>query len=299
MQLTEIIKKLCLSIGVSGNENAEASEVAKEILMQFGKTKITPFGSVICTVNEAKENQPHLMLNAHIDQIGMIVTNIDDRGFLKVSSCGGIDRRLVLASQVTVHGIKPIKGVVCSVPPHLQEGEAKNQKITDIAIDIGLNKKQAEKIVSLGDRITIDGEFLYLLGEQISAPALDDRAGCAAAIYAAYLLKDKQLNCGLTIALSAQEETTGIGASAAAYEVAPTHALVCDVSFAYTPDIKKHEAGVMGNGGMIAFAASLNDTMSKQLVTLAKQNNIPYQIEVSGAKTSTDADNIAQTGCGV
>lgn len=299
MELYEMIEKLCGSVGVSGLETAESTAVAEELLRPFGKTQVTPFGSILCEVVPAKEGKPHIMLNAHIDQIGMCVHYIDEKGFLKVSSCGGVDRRLIMAAQVTVHGKKKIKGIISSVPPHLQEGEAKNQKIPEAAVDIGMTKEQAEELITLGDRVTIDGDIFRLRGNQVTAPALDDRAGCAAVIRALQLLKGKNLDCGLSVALSSQEENSGLGASTAAWQLAPTHALITDVSFAYTPDIKKHECGEMGKGAMVGFGATLNDGVSRKLMELAKKKNIPAQIEVTGARTGTDADNIARTNKGV
>lgn len=299
MELYEMIEKLCSSVGVSGLETAESAAVAEELLRPFGKTQITPFGSVLCEILPPREGRPHIMLNAHIDQIGMCVHYIDERGFLKVSSCGGVDRRLLMAAQVTVHGRKKLKGIISSVPPHLQEGEAKNQKVTEAAIDMGMTKEQVEKLVSLGDRVTIDGQVFRLRGDQVTAPALDDRAGCAAVIRAVQLLQGKELDCGLSVALSSQEENSGLGASTAAWQLSPTHALITDVSFAYTPDIKKHECGEMGKGAMVGFGATLNDGVSRKLMELAAREGIPAQVEVTGAKTGTDADNIARTGKGV
>ncbi len=299
MEIYELIQQLCSAIGVTGLETAQASGVAEQLLRPYGKTQITPFGSVICEIHPPKEGKPHIMLNAHIDQIGMSVTYIDEKGFLKVASCGGIDRRLLMAAQVTVHGKRPIKGIISSVPPHLQEGEAKNQKVTEVAVDIGMSKEEAEQLIMLGDRVTIDGEVFRLRGNQVTAPAIDDRGGCAAVIRAAQLLKNVDLDCGLSVALSSQEENSSIGATTAAWQLLPTHAIITDVSFAYTPDIKKSECGEMGKGPMVGFGATLNDNTSRTLVQLAKDNGIPYQIEVTGAKTGTDADPIARTGQGV
>lgn len=298
MDLKNLVLNLCEKIGVSGIETGAVS-YAKSVLDEIGETRISPLGSVICTLHAPKEGGKHIMLDAHIDEIGMIVTYIDDKGFLKVAPCGGIDRRLLLASPLTIHGKKDIKGVVCSMPPHLQEGEAKNLKVDEIAVDIGFTKEEAEEIVSVGDRVTIDSKSQMLLNDLVSSKSLDDRAGCAAVIYAGYLIKQQNPNVGVTLCLSTMEEVGGQGAKTAAYDINPTHAIAVDVSFAHTPDAKPEKCGVLDKGPMVGVSPILNKEMSEKLMSLAKENNIPYQIEAMGGKTSTNADEIAITRGGV
>ena len=148
------------------------------------------------------------MLDAHIDQIGMIVTQIDEDGFLHVAPCGGVDRRVLPGASVTVYGHETLTGIVCCLPPHLVEDDGnKVEPVDKMAVDLGLTKEEAEQKVSLGDRIIINGEPRTLLNHRVSSAALDDRAGCAALIRCAQLLHDKPLKCGLTILLSTREET--------------------------------------------------------------------------------------------
>ena len=292
MDLQNVVINLCSKIGVSGMEES-AVAYANTILEPLGKTKISTLGNLIATIAEPKEGKPHIMLDAHIDEIGLIVTYIDDKGFVRVASCGGVDRRLLLASTVTIHGKKDIKGIVCSLPPHLQTGEGKNPKTDEISIDIGYTKEEAEELISLGDRATIDSEPHTLLNDFIASKSLDDRAGCVAIMYAAELIKEQNPEIGVTVCLSSMEEVGGQGAKTGAYEINPTHAIAVDVSFAHTPDADIHKCGKLQKGPMIGFSPILSREMSNELIRVAKEHNIPYQVEVMGGRTSTNADEIA------
>ena len=286
--------------GTSGVEN-NAIEYAEKVLAPYGKVEVTPLKSVICTVKEPEEGKPHIMLEAHMDEIGLVVTHIDDQGFLKVANIGGVDRNSVMAAPVTVHTkTGDIKAVVCSIPPHLSDDHSKLPKITEISIDTGLSKEEVDAKVRLGDRITFDSIPADMLNNTVTCKAEDDRACCVIMLRVLELLKDEKLDCGLSVVFSSMEEVGGQGAKTAAYIVNPTHAIASDVSFAYTPDVKPHQTGKIGEGGLIGYSALLNDEMSDKLVELAKEHDIPYQIEAMGGYgTGTDADEIATTRNGV
>lgn len=299
MEFKDLVFELCQVVGVAGREDM-AVVTAKKELDKLGKTEVNPLGSLICEVLPKKEGRPHLMLDAHIDEIGMIVTFIDEKGFLRVGGCGGMDRRLLLSSTVFVHTENEVlRGVVCSLPPHLQSGERKNPKVDEIAIDIGFSAEEAKKRVALGDRVTLKSTTQILRGDLVSSKSLDDRIGCASIIKAAELIKKENPDIGLTVVLSTMEETGGQGAKTAAYTVNPTHALAVDVSFAHTPDAKIEKCGEFFKGPMVGFSPILASSESKKLVALAKENGIPYQTEVMGGRTSTNADEIAVSRGGV
>ncbi len=299
MDTKEVLHTLCAADGNSGSERL-AAMAACELLAAYGDTRLDRLGNVICTVAPEK-NGRHVMLDAHIDQIALIVTDIDSRGFLRAAPCGGIDRRGICGTKVRVLGKDgEYLGVVCSVPPHLQDdSEQKNPKRDEIFVDIGFNKEESEKRVRLGDRVMMCGKWSDIGNGYVTSPALDDRAGCACIIEALELLKGKELPCGLTAVFSTREETGGQGASAAAFGVAPTEALEMDVSFGKTPDVSNVQAKAMKKGPMVGFGPVLDHSVCEKLVFLAKNHNIPYQIEVMGGSTGTNADDIAVAGSGV
>jgi len=300
MNLEQILLDFSAVTGIAGREEAAVALGAK-LLEPYGKVSVHPQGSLLCRVWETDPDAPHLLLDAHIDEIGFIITAIEEDGFLRVAGCGGMDRRILMASPVVIYGKQgPVYGVFCSTPPHLTGGgEKKNLKVDEMYVDIGCTKEQAEKLVFPGDRGTLYASSRKLLGDTVCGKALDNRAGCAAILYALELLKEDAPRCNLTVLFSSLEEVGGQGAKTAAYQVNPTHSIVVDVSFAHTPDAPRVKCGLMGKGPMIGFAPILSHSISRKLCDLAKEENIPFQTEIMGGKTGTNADQIASTRSGV
>jgi endoglucanase len=285
--------------GVAGRENDVADYGAK-LLAPYGEVTITALGSVLCTVKQPTEGGDHVLLDAHMDEIGLVVTFIDESGFLRVAPAGGIDRRLLAAAPVVIHTQDgAIPGVVCSTPPHLSTGEAKNPKVEDIWIDTGFSAEEAKQKIFPGDIVTLKSSPRELGNGLISGKATDDRAGCVSLLKALEYLGNAKLNCGLSVVFSTMEEVGCIGAKTAAYQANPTHAIAVDVSFAYTPDAKKEKTGELRKGPMIGIAPILSRAMSDGMIEVAKANEIPFQREVMGGKTGTNADVIATSRGGV
>ena len=296
--MLDLLKTLCPATGVSGDER-DAAKAAEQLLLPLGSVQHTPLGSVLCQLPPARAGLPRVMLAAHLDQVGLIVTRITDKGFLKVAACGGPDRRTLAGARVTVHTAScKLSGVVVAMPPHLSDGKTKTAKPEELAVDIGLSVEAAREKVVLGDRITLDGALEPLLADRVCSAALDDRAGCAAVIRAAGLLK-KTEKAEIIVALVSQEEVGSAGAATSAFAVAPDFAFVVDVSMGLTPDEKAEACGEMGKGPMIGVAPILDRRLSRLLVDTAKRANIPWQLEVMGSRTGTDADVIAVSGRGV
>jgi endoglucanase len=289
-QMQDIIFKLSKANGVAGGEFA-ASEVAKEELSKYMPVSVDALGNV---TGKIEGSGVHILLDAHIDQIGMIVTSIDDHGFLKVNKCGGMDIRVLAAHEVTVWGKKPLLGIVTSTPPHLANkndgGKAKD--FDEIAIDVGLSKDKATELICPGDRITLNGAQQRLLENRICSPALDDRAGVASILRCLELLKNKKHNCQVSVMFSVQEETGGSGAHTGGYSAAADESIAVDVSFAYAPDVAREKCGEMGKGTMLGFSPILDHGMCLTLEKIAKAKNIPLQYEVMGGRTGTNADEI-------
>ncbi len=296
--MLDLLKTLCPATGVSGDEG-DAAKTAEQLLSPLGRVVHTPLGSVLCHVPPARAGLPRVMLAAHLDQVGLIVTRITDKGFLKVAACGGPDRRTLAGARVTVHTAScKLPGVVAAMPPHLSDGKTKTAKPEELAVDIGLSAGAAREKVALGDRITLDGALEPLFADRICSAALDDRAGCAAVIRAAELLK-KNEKAEIIVALVSQEEVGSSGAATSAFAVAPDFAVVVDVSMGLTPDEKAEACGEMGKGPMIGVAPFLDRRLSRLLTDTAKRANIPWQLEVMSSRTGTDADAIAVSGRGV
>lgn len=232
MNCKDLLMRLSQAVGVSGREDSVTAIAARE-LETIGEVTRSPLGDLICTVRKPKAGQKNFMLDAHVDEIGMIVTWIDDEGFLKVSPVGGFDRSLLLAAQVAVHTKEgTLPGVICSIPPHLQSGEAKNPKFEEIYIDIGYNKEEAQKRVSPGDMVTFVTPTREMHGGFITGKAIDNRSSCAAVMRAAELLKDEKGGWGLSVTLTTREEVGGMGAQTAVYTIKPDIAVAVETTTA-------------------------------------------------------------------
>lgn len=299
MELRNTIETLCRAPGISGWEK-NASMAALDLLKPYApNAEIDAFQNVLGVVRLAEEGKPTVLLDAHIDEIGMIVTHVDAKGFLKVASCGGMDRRLVLGQEVSVYGRKELHGVIAAMPPHLTSSEdgAKVPEIEQILIDVGMEKDEVKKVVALGDRVSIRSDFHSMLGSRVASRALDDRCCVAVILRTLELLQDEKLDCGLSVMFTTQEETGERGAEIAGYRLKPDIAVALDVSFAHTPDADEYKCGKMGKGPMIGMAPSLDRKISAEFVRLAEEKGIPYQTEVMGGTTGTNADAIG-TLCG-
>ena len=294
MKTKELIKKL-VSVPAVGGDEDRLIEVLKELLAPYGEVRVDAMNNVLCTFGKGH----HILLDAHIDEIGFVVTSITDDGFLKISPCGGVDRRMLLGAEVTVWGKDEIFGVISTLPPHLQkaEDEKKVPEISELSVDVGMSKEEAEKRIPLGSRITFKRHFTDLIGNHISSNCLDDRAGVASIILA--LEELKKLPVKVTALLSTQEELGTRGAKIGPYGLEVDEAIAIDVSFAYTPGCDKEDCGEIGKGAMIGFSPILDKNISNGLVAAAKSANMRYQTEVMSGRTGTNADVITISESGI
>ncbi len=298
MDLKKNILELSSVNGVSGEEN-EICKYVYTILKNYTNNCYIKNGNVIGNFGKRKDNIPHILLDAHMDQVGLIVTHIYESGFLGISNIGGIDRRLLSAQQVVIHGKENITGIICSVPPHLSDNNDKVGKIEEFFVDTGLNVESASKIVSPGDKISFHAEPKELLEDRITGCALDDRSGVAAILYALELLKNENYQCSFSVLFSDQEELGERGAAIGAYEINPDIAIAVDVSFGRCLGDKEYETGELGKGPMIGISPSLSRELSSDLINICKEKNIPWQREIMSGLTSTNADrfSVNRDGC--
>ncbi len=292
-KLKEMLFALCRAQGAPGAET-EAAVCAKSYLEPVSRVEIDAMGNVIARLGKLGAPK-RILLNAHMDQVSMMVTQVDEDGFVHIAPCGGVDRRVLPGTPVTVLGREPLVGIVCGE----FRGAEKIPPLEEMRVDIGLSREEAEKLVAPGDRIVYSGAPQSLLGSLVTSPSLDDRAGCAAVIRAAQLLSQEDLAWEAIVLLSSQEETGGPGAGCAAYAVDPMQAICVDVSFAFQPGLEKGRYAKLGGGPMIGVAPVLSQEMIAAFKRLAKEESIPYQIEAMGGATGTDIDHICAVRSGV
>ncbi len=298
--MKEYLKVLCSSFGVSGEENDICKIVFDLMKRHTDNTVITPNNNVIAIMGNTQAKK-HILFDAHLDQIGLIVTYIDEKGFLKVSECGGIDKRVLLGSAVCVLGKEKVMGAICCMPPHLTNGnEDKVVSSDNMWVDTGLPKEKVKELISLGDRVIFYTEFRELLNNKVTSSALDNRAGVAALIKSAEILSKQDLkDVKVTYLFSSQEETNESGAKTGAYISEPDEAIIVDVSFGSQPSVPKDKSGDLGKGVMVCKSPTLSKSVINKIVEILKQNNKQYQFEVSGGTTGTNADAISISKGGV
>lgn len=285
--LTDLTK-----VHTAGHINS-AAEVAVNTLQSF--SDVTVFENYI-TAEIGKKFKKSLTLEAHIDQIAMIVTEVFDNGFLRVSPVGGIDSRFLPATPVKIYGKKVLDGVFTSQPPHLKKGDVMPD-FDNLYVDTG--DKNARDLVSAGDLVFFDFAPAPLLNNRFSAVGLDNRAGCATVIKAFEEISKLNLPLNVKLILTYGEEISLRGAKVAFFAADTDSALVVDVSFGDFADIPEHKTAKLKSGTMIGISPILCRDVYKKLEEIAKDRNIPYTLEVMGGRTGTDADVVSVSKSGV
>jgi len=294
IEMFGLLENLCNRAAV-GNLTA-ACDYVKSVLPTNAEIKELSSLSFAARL-KGKKNYT-IMVEAHIDEIAFIVTNVDDNGFVRVSPCGGIDGKILPSTPVTIFGKQAVEGVFCSIPPHLLQDDSKCQDITDMYIDSCLGN-EAQNVISKGDYVTFSAEFCRLLGDRVTGKALDDRAACAVLIELCNRLSSIELPFNVDFLFADAEELGCRGSKTATFALNPDEAVAIDVSFACAPDVPSSKSGKMGMGAMIGVSPVLDRKITNKLMTVAKDNNIPYQQEIMGGQTGTDADAVTLTKSGV
>ncbi len=298
MDLTNLLKTLTEVPGVSGLEDKVARASMDALRPYVDELYKTPMGAVVGTI---KGKGPAIVLDAHLDQIGLVITSFGGNGFLQFDKCGGMDPRILSGMEVTVHGTDDIYGIISSIPPHLasKEDAGKAKAFKDLAIDTGLSDEELQKKVKLGDRVSLKSYPAELLNGQVSSGAMDDRAGIAALIRTAELLRDADCERTVHFQFTVREEVGGRAAAATAYNVNAHAAIAVDVSFARTPGVDKRDAALIDKGPMIGYAPVLSKALFERMKQIAEDNDIPYQIEIMHSGTGTHADELTNSKAGL
>lgn len=290
MDYERVLDQLCALSAPSGFEN-NAAKAAKELLEPLmDEVSMDRLGSVLGVRRCGKENAPKLLLDAHLDEIGFIVTGHKD-GFLRIATLGGVDPRMLPDRELTIMTQPPMLGVVACMPPHVQSSEdmEKSQPISEAFVDVGLTQEEAQKRIPIGTPITFRGGCMPLGEELLCGKAMDDRACFAILLDVAEQLKDKELGVDLYILGSTQEETSSAGAVTAAYGAAPDLCVAVDVTHGATPDGQKDKTFPLGDGPVVGVGPNCTRWMSDRMLSLAKELEIPSQVEVMSGHSGTNA----------
>jgi len=293
-----LLKQLTELNGVSGNEGKVRDFIIEQIKPFADEITVDSMGSVIAFKKGTGKSSKRIGFCAHMDEVGFILSGITDDGYIKFKTVGGIDERILLSKRVKI-GDNQIPGVIGIKAIHLQDPDERKKiiKQKDMYIDIGAaDKESAESVVSLGDYIVFDSDYVELGGEKVKAKALDDRAGCSILIEC----MKKQYESDLYFCFSAQEETGLRGATIIAHRLELDAAFIVEgTTAADVPFIKESQkATSQGLGPVISFfdrSVIQDKKLNAFIIDIAKEKSIPYQHKRFG---SGGNDTLAFGVCG-
>ncbi len=298
---TALLKEICEIAGAPGFEQRIRELVIREITPLVDEVSINNMGNVYA-IKRGKSDK-RVMIGAHMDEIGFIVNHIDDKGFIRFHPLGGFDPKTLTSQRVIIHGKEDLMGVMGSKPIHVMSPEerTKGAKITDYFIDLGMNKEEVEKIVTIGDPITRYSE-LKELGNCVNCKSIDNRVSVFILIETLRELKDQAVPFDVYGVFTVQEEVGIRGANVSALDIQPHFGFGLDTTIAYdVPGAKPEEMVTkLGEGTAIKIMDSstiCDYRMVKYMKGLAEKYTIKWQPEILPAG-GTDTSGIQRMNAG-
>ena len=290
MQGKDYLKKMSNFDAVSGSEyriHDTLEEIFKDYVDIIEKGKMGDFRAI--KKGDSRDGFK-IMITAHADEIGLIVTDIDERGYVHFTNVGGVDPKILPAQEVIIHGKKDVFGVIGAKPPHVLTEKDRKQaiKMEDMNIDCGMTKEEISKYVTIGDFITVKREAADLFGDFVTGKALDNRVGIIVLYECARYLKDLKHNADVFFVATTQEERGLIGVKTTTYDINPDIGIVVDVTFGdkyANPEIQLE----CGKGVEITIGPNIHPELSEKLMKVADEYGIPYTIDVAPGGTGTES----------
>lgn len=304
----EFLEKLIITPSPTGYET-EGQKIWKEFVSQFADdVQSDSYGSAMAKL-QINADVPTIMLEAHADEIGMVVQHISDKGFVTLNKLGGSDSTIARGKRVVIHARNGrVTGVVGNTAIHLQEnknGGGKQPAWKDIYVDIGVSsKEEALELIQIGDPVTYSDELEYLNDDIITGRALDNRIGGFAIAHVMKELRNrkKDLKVNVIALNSVQEEVGGFGARMMSFRHMPDAALVTDVTHATdTPGINNKEHGTvkLGEGPSVQHGGANHRALVELIEQTAGDQKIDIQHEATSVRTGTDTDSIFYQKTGI
>lgn len=286
----EFLKELIDTPSVSGNEFALQEKIIKYMQPKCDKIITDHVGNVVSVINPNAKIK--ILLDAHIDEIGLVINSIKEDGRCKLDNVGAIRPALYLGSQVQVI---TNNGIINGVISQYRQLQNDNIKVSELELDLGTNSKQeTEKIVNIGDYVLKKDSLILLQNNNFAARAMDDKIGVYAILNALLLAKNKNVQNGVYASSTVGEETTANGAVAVTNLIKPDLAIVVDVmtDTSSLPNIDNRCNVYLGKGPVITLGTIMNKKLKELIEKIAYENNIPIQYVTSGDRTWTNADKI-------
>ncbi len=291
MDIIPLLKRLSEASGVSGYEHQVRDIVLEEFGRHADEVRTDVLGNVIALKRgSGPEPRPRLMLATHMDEIGLIVSDLDE-SFIRFEQVGGYDDRVLLGQEVVVHGRRDLPGVIGARPPHVLPAGERDKTIPydKLLIDVGLSARELAELVQVGDLVTMDRELVELKGGLVSGKALDNRASVVAAAVCLEELSRRQHRCDLYAVATVQEEVGVKGAITSSFGLRPDVGIAIDVTFGKQPGSPDEHTYDLGKGPTIGLGPNFHPKIAQALVQAARGLEMAHQIEPAARPPGTDA----------
>ena len=282
--MRQALERLCTCTAPSGFEGPAAAVAAELLRPLVDEVSIDRMGNVLGVRRSKTPGAPKLLLDAHLDEIGLIVTGVED-GFLRFRSIGGVDPRMLPGRELVVLTDPPLRGLV-ACPAGGDEN--KSVPLNELYVDVGLSQEEAERAVPVGTPMVYRAGCFPLGEDQMCGKSMDDRACFVTLLRAAELLRDKELDVELHILGSTREEVSGAGAVVGTWAVAPDFCVAVDVTHGKTPDGPADKTFALGGGPAIGVGPNMTRWMTQRMIAKAREHSIPYQLEIMSGHTGTN-----------
>ena len=298
MKTEDFLRQVTAIPGVTGNEGAAAAFIAQAFRPYADEVSITPLN---CVIARKKGPGPKVMICAHLDEIGMMVSKIEEDGCLRLQRVGGVDPRVLPGMRVRVYAQEGmLLGVVGATPPHLlQEADRKeNYHWDNLFVDMGMSADRVRQRVRVGDTVCFEARYAELKNGRVATKTADDRACVAIMLEAIQRLQALAHQADLYFVATCQEEIGSYGALTSGFSLDPDYGVAFDVCHADTPGAPPHSTSRI-TSLVTSRGPYLNPFLVRKLEETAKDNGIELQLAVDPRDTSTDADELSAVRQGV
>ena len=286
-----LLKKLITASGLSGHEAPVRGLIEEAWSPLIDEVSYSRIGSLHgLKRGTAPEPRPSILIAAHMDAIGLMVTEIV-AGLLRVTAVGGVDVRVLPGQMVTVHGRDDLPGVISHLPAHMLPEDVRRKTIPleYLIVDTGQPPGRVERLVRVGDLVSFAQPPMETLGETLVGHTMDNRTSVAALTSCLQLLQERPHSWDVWAVASVQEEVGLVGAFTSAYQIRPSLAIAIDVTWASGPGSPSHKTFPLGKGPTLVWGPNIHPALHQRFKDLAERLEIPHTIEVTPRHSGTDA----------
>lgn len=301
MDMEGLLRKLTEEDGVSGYEKKVAGIAAGAFSPYVDDTRTDNLGNLIFLKKGQGNSPPRLLICAHMDEIGLIVTKVEENGFLRFTSLGGFDARTLPGQAVNIYGRDKVPGIIGFKLPPLYTEQEKGQgvKMEDLFLDTGLPPEVVRETIAVGSVAAIERKYLTLQHNSRAGKAFDDRAGIVALWQCARELHKIRHEADLYLVATVQEEVGTRGAVVSTFGISPDLGIAVDVCHGDFPGALEQETSPLTKGPVVTSGPNIHPFIAEKLLHVAAEYHLPYQRDVSPGPTGTDARAIQITMEGV